>query len=109
MAEPRISQTQTLKNLGSIDLLGDRDGPALQRNVNHGSPPGGLHSALPLAQAHPGEPLKRPAGRVTSRLFGGGGQGKSAMTAPFPIVIGSEHRLAARVLDLSLPILLDIR
>src|SRR5450755_1034182 len=81
MAEPCISQTQTLKNLGSIDLLGDRDGPALQRNVNHGSPPGGLHSALPLAQAHPGEPLKRPVGRVTSRLFGGGGQGKGAKSS----------------------------
>src|SRR5664279_2420814 len=81
MTERRVAQPQTPENLGSIDLLGDRHGSALQRNINHGSPPGGLHSALPVAQARSGEPLKRPAGRVTSRLGGGGGQGKGAKSS----------------------------
>jgi hypothetical protein len=78
MTERRVAQPQPLENLGSIDLLGDRHGSALQRNVNHGSPPGGLHSALPMAQARPGELLKRPLSRKTSRLVSGGGQGKGA-------------------------------
>src|SRR5664279_6564156 len=30
-------------------------------------------------------------------------------SAPFPVVIGSEHGLAGRVLDLNLPVLLNIR
>src|SRR5665213_3275726 len=112
MAERGIGQPQALEHLGSINLFGDRDGSALKRNVNHWSPPAGLHPAHSLvvcarsvakrmpfpgsstrALRYPSDPVKRPDGRNTShpwttrerRWARKGRQDLYEGPAPFPV------------------------
>jgi hypothetical protein len=47
MVKGDVAKAQAPENLTAVCLLRDHSGASLQRNINHGSPPGGLHSALP--------------------------------------------------------------
>src|SRR5579864_2940457 len=85
------------------------DQPGRRSRLNHPATPHRprvasrwIASGSPWAFRRSGEPLKRPRGRITSHLFGGGGQGKGATAAPFPIVDELHRRL-----DLALPLVLD--
>ena len=103
MAIDRVAQLQTPQHFCAIDLGGRHGGSALERYINHGSPPRRLHPALPLTKRTSGEPLKRPEGRSTRRVFTDGGQGKGAGWRLFPIASVLVDRLTAIVLDVALP------
>src|SRR5450631_898184 len=87
MPESRIAQSQPLENLGAIDLGIHHDGSTLKRNVNHGSPPVGLHQVLLGHSVAQGEPLKRPRGRNTSRPFTAVDKERAPRMAPSLIVV----------------------
>ena len=84
MAEGRVTQSQTLENPGSVDLLGDRHGSALQCNINHGSPPGGLHSALPLLKRVRGSHSSGLAATLQAALRAAVDKERAPCRRPFP-------------------------
>ena len=88
MAIDSVAQLQTPQHSCAIDLGGRHGGSALQRYINHGSPPRRLHPALPLTKRASGEPLKRPAGRNTRLVFHWQWTRKRRRRAPFPDHIG---------------------